>query len=101
MEVTIVHVSVKQEHIEDFMKACELIHIGARKEHGNIRFDVLQSYLDPSQFVLYEAYQTKLDAAEHKDSKHYIHWRKTVEPWMQDSRVGIGYRGIFPAEQFE
>jgi len=101
MEVTIVHVSVKQAHIEDFKKACKLNHLGSVKEHGNLRFDVLQSYMDPSQFVLYEAYESKLCAAEHKDSRHYLAWRKLVEPWMEDSRVGIGYHGLYPAEHPE
>ena len=96
MEVTIVHISVKEEFVEEFKEACRLNHLASVQETGNIRFDILQSNIDPTQFALYESYDTKLAAAAHKDTRHYKNWRKQVEPWMEDSRVGVGYRGLFP-----
>ena len=56
MHVTIVHVHVKAEHIDDFIEACRLNHEVSVRENGNRRFDVLQSADDATRFVLYEAY---------------------------------------------
>ncbi|MFV2055331.1 MAG: antibiotic biosynthesis monooxygenase [Thiohalomonadales bacterium] len=95
MEVTIIHVSVKEEFIEEFKNASHLSQLAAVQESGNMRFDILQSNLDPTQFALYKSFDTKFAAAAHKDTKHYRDWRKAVEPWMADSRVGVGYTGLF------
>lgn len=97
MHVTIVHVTVKQEHIEDFVQSARLNHEASIKEPGNRRFDVLQSADDPSHFVLYEAYSTADDAASHKQTDHYLKWRQTVAPWMAEPRRGVPYKGLFPA----
>ena len=56
MIVTIVHVHVKPEHVEDFINATKENHNNSIKEPGNLRFDVLQSTEDPTKFILYEAY---------------------------------------------
>ena len=96
MEVTIVHVSVKPENIEGFKEACRLNHEKSVQEPGNLRFDVLQLADDPSKFVLYEAYQSKEDAAKHKDSAHYLAWREAVADWMAEPRQGIAYNGLYP-----
>ncbi|MCI0506369.1 MAG: antibiotic biosynthesis monooxygenase [Gammaproteobacteria bacterium] len=95
MYVTIVHVAVKPDNIEDFMQACRANHLESVKEPGNLRFDVLQLADDPSRFVLYEAYKTKDDAAAHKDTAHYQKWRETVADWMADPRQGITYNGLY------
>ena len=55
MIVTTVIVFVKPEHIQDFIEASIVNHLGSLKEPGNMRFDVLQSRDDPSRFMLYEA----------------------------------------------
>jgi (4S)-4-hydroxy-5-phosphonooxypentane-2,3-dione isomerase len=96
MHVTIVHVHVKPEHVEDFIQACKSNHLGSVQESGNHRFDILQSTEDPTQFILYEAYASADDAAAHKNTAHYKRWRETVGDWMVEPRVGIPYRGLFP-----
>ena len=97
MQVTIVHVAVRQEHIEDFIQSSRLNHEASIAESGNRRFDVLQSADDPTQFVLYEAYATAEDAARHKQTDHYLKWRETVAPWMAEPRKGVPYKGLFPS----
>lgn len=97
MQVTIVHVSVKPDHIEDFIEACRLNHEASVQEPGNLRFDVLQSADDPSRFVLYEAYTDTNEAAKHKETEHYLKWRETVADWMAQPREGIPYNGLYPA----
>jgi autoinducer 2-degrading protein len=97
MQVTIVHVHVKQAHIRDFIEACRLNHEASIKEPGNCRFDVLQSADDPARFVLYEAYSDASEAAKHKQTPHYIAWRETVADWMAEPRQGVVYAGLYPA----
>lgn len=96
MQVTIVHVSVKPQHIDDFIEASRLNHEASIQEPGNRRFDVLQSAENPTQFVLYEAYESAAEAAKHKGTAHYKQWRETVADWMAEPRQGVGYSGLFP-----
>ncbi len=94
MHVTLVHVHVKPEHVDDFIKASLANSAASSKEPGNRRFDVLQSSDDPSRFVLYEAYATAEDAAAHKQTEHYLTWRQTVADWMAEPRQGVQYQGL-------
>ncbi len=96
MHVTIVNVSVKSDHINDFIEASRLNHEASIQELGNRRFDVLQSSEDPTHFILYEAYISADAAAEHKKTAHYLQWRETVADWMASPRKGIPYTGLFP-----
>ncbi|WP_020563966.1 antibiotic biosynthesis monooxygenase [Methylosarcina fibrata] len=96
MYVTLVHVQVKPDHIDDFIVATRLNHQASIREPGNLRFDVLQSPEHPDQFILYEAYATAEDAAAHKQTAHYAAWRDSVENWMTRPRQGIRYHGLFP-----
>ena len=98
MQVTLVHVLVKPEHISDFVAATRANHEASVREDGNRRFDVLQSVEDPAHFVLYEAYASAADAAAHKQTPHYLQWRDTVAPWMAVPRQGIAYNGLFPQD---
>lgn len=96
MHVTLVHVTVKPEHIDDFITATRRNHEGAIRELGNLRFDVLQHPADASRFILYEAYTDAAAAAAHKQTMHYLQWRDAVAPWMAQPREGVNYRGLFP-----
>lgn len=96
MHVTIVHVQVKPAHIDEFIRASEKNHHQSVKEPGNLRFDVLQKGDDPGEFALYEAYESKEAAAAHKETAHYLEWRKIVTPWMASPRVGVPYDGLLP-----
>lgn len=89
-------VQVVSEHVDDFIRASVANHEASIKEPGNMRFDVLQSEQDPSRFMLYEAYQSKEDAAAHKNTAHYKVWRDTVAEWMAEPRIGIAYKGLKP-----
>lgn len=96
MVVTCVHVSVKTEHIEDFIEATRINHEASIEEPQNLRFDVLQDPNDPSRFMLYEAYSSEAGAAAHKETQHYLTWRETVAPWMAEPRTGLSYIVIAP-----
>lgn len=96
MHVTLVHVHVKSEHIDDFIAATRLNHLASVQEPGNRRFDVIQAPDNPTQFVLYEAYASAEDAAAHKQTSHYLAWRDTVADWMAQPRQGVAYNGLLP-----
>ena len=96
MHVTLVHVHVKPEHVEDFILATRANHEFSIREPGNLRFDVLQSSDDSSRFVLYEAYAGEADAANHKQTAHYLKWRDEVADWMASPRQGVRYHGLYP-----
>ena len=96
MIVTCVRVYVKSEHIDDFIAATTPNHHGSVDELGNFRFDLLQSTDDPTQFLLYEAYESAEHAAAHKETKHYLTWRATVADWMAQPRQGVKYRMLLP-----
>lgn len=96
MYVTLVHVTVKPDHIDDFREATRINHEHSIQEAGNMRFDILQSPEDPGKFILYEAYKTEQDAVAHKDTSHYLTWRETVADWMAEPRQGVRYNGLYP-----
>lgn len=96
MYVTLVHVTVKPDHIDDFKEASRINHEHSIQEDGNMRFDILQSPEDPGKFILYEAYKTEQDAVAHKDTSHYLTWRETVADWMAEPRQGVRYEGLYP-----
>ncbi len=96
MQVTIVHVHVKAECIDDFIAATRLNHEGSVAEAGNRRFDVIQDAGDPARFVLYEAYAGAADVAAHKETPHYLAWRDAVAEMMAEPRRGVPYVGLFP-----
>lgn len=101
MIVTCVHVHVKPEAIESFIKATIANHKESVKETGNLRFDISQQADDPSWFLLYEAYESDEASAAHKTTKHYQIWRDTVGEWMSEPRKGIRYNIIEPKNRTE
>lgn len=94
MIATIVHVHVKTDCIDAFRSASIANHESSIREVGNGRFDVLQSESDPCYFVLYEAYESKEQAAAHKDTAHYKLWRDTVADMMAEPRKGVPFARI-------
>jgi len=99
MIVYCVSVHVKNEHIENFIKATEKNHLGSLKEPGVMRFDVIQNRDDPSRFILYEVYASEEAAKEHKNTPHYLTWKDTVADYMAEPRQGVGYNVIFPSDK--
>lgn len=98
MHVTLVHVRVKPERVNEFIAATRVNHRASVQEPGNRRFDVLQSPEEPTQFVLYEAYASEADALAHKQTQHYLQWRDTVAEWMAEPRQGVRYHGLYPEQ---
>jgi autoinducer 2-degrading protein len=95
MFVAAVTVFVKPPNIEQFIEATLDNARHTRRENGNVRFDVLRSDDDPAQFLLYEAYHSKDDFAQHQQTEHYLRWKQTVADWMAKPRVGVKHHSIF------
>lgn len=89
-----VNVYLVQGGQDVFIKATLANREGTRKEEGNIRFDVLQMEDDPSHFFLYEVYRSEEDVKTHKETEHYLVWRKTVAPLMAKPREGVRYKPL-------
>ena len=97
--VTLVHVYVKPEFISSFIDATRLNHEQSVQETGNFRFDILQDAQDPSEFVMYEAYDSDEAAVAHKTTAHYAAWRDTVAPWMARPREGLKHLMLYPSKE--
>ena len=94
----VVEVYVKKDFIEKFRKATVSNHENTIKEEGNIRFDLLQSKDDPARFTLYEVYKSEDAVARHKETEHYLNWRKKVADWMAKPRKGIKHNIVAPGD---
>ena len=96
MHVTLVHIHVVADHVDDFLAEMRANHEASIREPGNVRFDVLRSASDPTRFVIYEAYVDEDGARAHKETAHYLAWRDAVAPWMAEPRQGDPYVGLLP-----
>ena len=94
MSTTIVYIQVKPEYREAFIEATQRNREASIQEAGNLRFDFLQNADDPNAFVLYEAYADEQAAQAHKQTNHYLRWRKEVEPMMAAPREGVKYNAL-------
>ena len=83
-----VEVYVKKGFEDDFIRATEENHLNTIKEAGNIRFDLCRSSDTEGLFFLYEVYINEDAVKAHKETKHYLNWRETVEVWMEKKRYG-------------
>ncbi len=97
MHVSLVHVHVRPQDVDAFIAATRANHLASLGEPGNRRFDVLQAPDDPTRFILYEAFASAADAAEHKQTTHYLLWRDMVAGMMAEPRRAAPMLGLFPA----
>ena len=89
MKAIIVKVSVKEECIEKFKEITFYNSENARKEPGNLRFDVLQSSEEANLFFLYEVYKSDEAIAYHRTTEHYNKWVDTVADLMEKPRERV------------
>ncbi len=99
MQVLCVHVHVKPEHREEFIRETLENAQHTVQEPGNLRFDVIQRIDDPNRFMLYEVYRDEAGVEAHKQTSHYARWRDAVGAWMAEPRQGIKHAPLFPENQ--
>ena len=98
MLIVLVSVDVKKEFVEDFKKASSENAADSLKESGIARFDVIQDNGDPTKFVLVEIYKTNDAPAAHKETRHYLKWKETVEKMMAKPRSSQKFTKVFPPD---
>ena len=98
MIVTFVHIWVKDQFVDDFIRATIDNHENTIKEPGNIRFDFLSDGNDKTKFVLYEVFESEAAVAAHKTTAHILRWRDAVVNWMAQPRQGIQHNVIRPID---
>jgi (4S)-4-hydroxy-5-phosphonooxypentane-2,3-dione isomerase len=99
MIVTCVYVHVKPDEVNSFIDATIANHLESVREHGNLRFDLIQQADDPCRFMIYEAYESGAAAANHKTTTHYLRWRDIVKDYMAEPRQGVKYNIIEPNDR--
>jgi autoinducer 2-degrading protein len=96
MHVTLVRISIKVEHREEFIEATRMNHEASVRESGNRRFDVLEDHDDPSRFLLHEWYDTAEQATAHRETEHFFLWRDTVAGMMAKPRESEVFTALHP-----
>lgn len=96
MEVTLVEINVKADKVDAFLTVFRANHLGAIKEPGNLRFDVLQDEHEPTRFYIYEAYADAAAVAAHKQTPHYLACVESLEGIMTGPRKKTAFKGIYP-----
>lgn len=96
MEVTLVEINIHPEKVDEFLAVFHANHLGAVKEPGNLRFDVLQDESVPTRFFIYEAYQDNEAVLAHKKTAHYLKCVEALEGIMSEPRKKITFKGIYP-----
>ncbi len=91
-------VTVKNDSVEAFAEACKDNRSSSIQEPGILRFDVLQSMDNPTEFFLYEVYVNEEATKAHKETEHYKTWKTRVEPMMAAPRVGKAFTPISPVD---
>ena len=96
MLIVHVHVHVKPDRVDEFLRATIENARMSKNEIGVARFDVLQQKDDPTRFVLVEAYRTPNAPANHKETVHYQTWRDRVVDWMAEPRTSVKFENLYP-----
>lgn len=99
MLIVHVHVRVKPEAVEEFIRATVENASASVREPGIARFDVVREQDDATRFVLIEIYRDPQAAAAHKETAHYAKWRDAVAPMMAEPRSSVKYNAVFPEAQ--
>ena len=92
MKSIVVKIYVKEDCIDKFKEVTFYNSENARKEQGNLRFDVIQDTETSNLFFLYEIYKSDEAIAYHRTTEHYQKWADTVADLMEKPRerwIGI------------
>jgi quinol monooxygenase YgiN len=96
MKTLIVHIRIASDKVGAFIAATRENMGHSRREAGIARFELLQDEVDPSRFVLIEAYRDAEAQAAHRETAHYLKWKELAEPMMAEPRTRALYTGIEP-----
>jgi (4S)-4-hydroxy-5-phosphonooxypentane-2,3-dione isomerase len=86
---------ILENETETFIQKTLEYALATQKEHGNLRYDILQSEDDPTCFVIYEVYRTKEDFLLHRETPHSLKWKAEIENIMAKPRERIRCHSIY------
>ena len=69
-----VHVEIKKDRLDEFLKAITIDAEGSRLEEGCYRFDILRDPENPCKFTFFEAYKNEDAVVFHKSTQHFKAW---------------------------
>jgi len=78
----VTHVDVVPPRQADTEAALRAFVEQARRDPGNLRYDVFQQTARPNHFTVYAVWRSKADFAAHERSAHRLHFRETVAPYL-------------------
>ena len=74
-------ITVKPEHLDDFLRHVREHAAASGREPGCARYDVLQDVDDPLTVCLYEVFRTEADLTHHRQQPHYRRWMALSRDW--------------------
>ena len=102
MYILMVRLTVKQDHIDDFIKASIADGTGSvLHEPGCRRFDIIQDETNPRLFAFTEVFNDEAAFEYHTRTPHIAKWRDTVKDWYAGERTGARRgRNIWPPDNW-
>ncbi len=94
METVLVHIAVKEDRVDDFIKCTNENVKNSIMESGILRFELLQNAAETTKFILLEVYKNKEATVLHKETRHYRIWRDEVVDMMAEPRQGVWYKNL-------
>ena len=78
----VTHVDVVPPRQADTEAALRSFVEQARRDPGNLRYDVFQQTARPNHFTVYAVWRSKADFAAHERSAHRLRFRETIAPFI-------------------
>ena len=95
MLILLVWINVLSEQVEPFMVATlEMAHASLR-ERGCRRFEVIRSEQTPTQFILYQLFNSRADAELHSQTEHYLNWQSVTTAMLAEPARMSSYTQLF------
>lgn len=91
MLVQMVHIDVKEGHVDEFVEAFRINYEGSRKEEGNLRFDVLRDPENAHKFTIYEVFRDDAALDVHRNTPHYKECVRRIDPIINGPRTKTYY----------
>lgn len=90
-----IELHVAPENVARFSEISERNARASRKEPGNLRFELHQSWQDPTIFFLHEVFADEAAVHAHRETAHYKEWKQTAEPMIISPRKTTDCRIVF------
>lgn len=87
------HLRVREDIVERFRdRLLRHARISLDAEPGCLRFDIHQEAGDPTLFLLIEVYADQAAFDTHRNSQHYLQFRKDVKDWVDERNWWFWHR---------